>query len=259
MRTASDALLAQSLDGLLDAVSPSFLTAFLLPALVHYPDPGTDTHDGNGGGAAAANGGEGGTESESGPFFLLPDHHFAAAATTTAPNGSGSADAGGEAGRLAWARHRQLYAPLLVRLQRRYPGFAPALDRRLALGGGPGAAEAPTNGAVSYGRWRAHLRTRDWHSHFGYGRGEALFALRRAPGVRFNLRDKPPENWTQPEVEFMLGPASAASVGEGLGLVAAVVDGEGRGEGGQGEEGEGKDDDWALCEEWRACPLGSEL
>lgn len=253
VRTASDALLAETLDGLLEAVSPSFLTAFLLPALVHYPSPSPSPPYEHGGGSGAATATATATneaEDDGGShYFLLPDHQLTASASPA------STDA--EAERLAWARHRQLYAPLLVRLQRRFPGFAHALDRRLALG--EQAQEAEAAGCVCvcvcvYGRWRAHLRTRDWHSHFAYGRQEALFALRRAPGVRFNLRDKPPENWTQPEVEFMLGLASASCLGEGLGLVVKE-----QGDGGDEEEEGEDDDDWALCKDWRACPLGSEL
>ena len=244
VRTASDALLADALDGLLDAVSPSFLTAFLLPALVHYPSPSpSNDHGGGGSGAATATATNEAEDDGSSHYFLLPDHQLTASASPA------STDA--EAERLAWARHRQLYAPLLVRLQRRFPGFAHALDRRLALGKQAQEAEAACCVCV-YGRWRAHLRTRDWHSHFTYGRQEALFALRRTPGVRFNLRDKPPENWTQPEVEFMLGPASASCFREGLGRVVKEQDD-------GGDEDEEEDDDWALCEDWRACPLGSEL
>lgn len=239
VRTASDALLAEALDGLLDAVSPSFLTAFLLPALVHYPNPRPP--DEHGCWAMSATNEE---DDDSSHYFLLPDHQLTASASPV------STDA--EAERLAWARHRQLYAPLLVRLQRRFPGFAHALDGRLAQGEHAQEAEAAGCVCVLYGRWRAHLRTRDWHSHFAYGRQEALFALRRAPGVRFNLRDKPPENWTQREMEFMLGPASASCLGEGLGLVVKE-------QGGEGDNEEEEDDDWALCEDWRACPLGSEL
>jgi hypothetical protein len=227
VRTASDALLAEALDALLDAVSPTFLTAFLLPALVRRPSPGD----------ASANG-----RSGSEAFFLLPDARLSAAIDANAQ-------------RLAWARHRQLYLPLLVRLQRRFPGFSHALYRRLLV-----ALPPPDGGdcGYGYGRWVGHLKTRDWHSHFPHGRHEALFALRRAPGISFNLRDKPPENWTQPETEFMLGPASVNCVQRGLGLNPEEVL---VGQGGVTVDGEEEEEteDWARCEDWGSCPIGSEL
>lgn len=239
VRTPSDDRLAAVLDRVVKAVSPSsFLTAFFLPALVHHPNAAATT-------AAALASGGGGKQAEQlldDPYFLLPDTRLAASA------GHGT---DGEALRLAWARHRQLYLPLLVRLQRRYPGFASSLRRRLLLLGT--TTDSSSSYAIKYGRWAQQLLTRDWHSHFAYGRGEALFSLRRAPGISFNLRDKPPENWTQPEADFMLAPASVDCLRRGLGS------GLEEGEGGKEEEGEGQDDEggWAVCERWAACPIGS--
>ncbi len=235
MRTASDDRLADSLAGLLDAISPTFLSAFLLPALVRT----TTTTSGS---SSSSHNDTDAADDDAAPFFLLPDARLFA--------GVGGDDTAQR--RLVWAAHRRLFLPLLVRLQRRFPGFAPALHRRLLhltttttpLHGGRRDRQQQGGG---YESWAAYLRTRDWHAHFAYGRGEALFALRRAPGVRFNLRDKPPENWTQAEAEFMLGPASAACVRLGLGLVEW-----------DGDEGEGEGE-WAVCEGWQPCPIGSEL
>jgi hypothetical protein len=94
-----------------------------------------------------------------------------------------------------WLRHRRLCCPLLVRLQRQYSGLGAALDQALR------GAEGPSR---TYGRWRAYLRTRDWHSHFEHGRACAVFALTmgRDP-ILFNLRDKPVEAWTAAEGAFM--------------------------------------------------------
>ena len=185
------------------------------------------------------------------------------------------------------AKHRQLYAPLLIRLQRKYPGFAHALFFRLAAsssgsssrltegggggvtaGIGPAAGAAAAAGAASaaaspsssssspspytYSMWLSYLQSKDWHSHFPYGRSEALFTLRRAPGIRFNLRDKSPGGWTSAEREYMYSSASLSVLREGLGLGLGVrmreVEEEGEEEGG-----------WVRCKEWVPCPLGGPV
>jgi hypothetical protein len=264
-------------------VTASFVSAFLLPALVR---------DGGGGGEREEQEKEKGGEKkeEGGPVrqevFLLPDHELEALGGTIAA--AGTAAAAAIPNHIHINKHRQLYAPLLVRLQRRFPGFANGLFLNLAAvtqrgeataaagaaaaagdGKGVGAEEGERRsrrGAPTYKSWLTYLQSRDWHSHFSYGRHEALFTLRRAPGIQFNLRDKPPENWTSAETDFMQAPASEAVLREGLGLVVSLavtsththtatpVLLEQQEEGG-GEREEG----WSRCEAWVPCPIGGPV
>ncbi len=217
--TPSDTRLAEALEGLLGSVTASFLTAFLLPALVPVEESPDDT-------AAAS-------------FFLLPDKALdSQAAALTA-----------EASLLFIAKHRQLYTPLLVRLQRRFPGFAHTLFLRMA----DVTSTQKDKGGPTYQMWLAYLQSRDWHSHFAHGRHDALFTLRRAPGIQFNLRDKPPENWTSAETDFMQGKASKAVLREGLGLTARCL------KRSVEETGGGEGSGWRRCKSWIPTPLGGPV
>jgi len=271
IKTASDARLAEALDGLLASVTASFLTTFLLPALVRV--------------APEQNSSSSSSSSSSASFFLLPDQILeteAAATTATAPTTTTlQIQKPPEIKAMHEAKHRQLYAPLLIRLQRKFPGFAHALFFRLAasnsntsthqneaaagvIAGAAGAATAtspssppssPPPSPYTYSMWLSYLQSKDWHSHFPYGRSEAFFTLRRAPGIRFNLRDKSPGSWTSAEREYMYAPASLPVLRQGLGLGVGVG-------GGGGEEEEGGEDEeggWVRCEEWVPCPLGGPV
>eukprot|EP00952_Eustigmatos_sp_NYUAD-ZCMA_P013147 52435-Eustigmatos_ZCMA.PRE.1 len=63
-----------------------------------------------------------------------------------------------------------------------------------------------------FSAWRSYFCSRDWHSHLDYGRDCADFSIQQGrrmgatfavAGIRFNLRDKPPESWTPAEAAFM--------------------------------------------------------
>jgi len=282
IKTASDARLAEALDGLLASVTASFLTTFLLPALVRVgPEENSSSPS---------------SSTSSASFFLLPDHILeteAAAAITTTTTTSLQIQTPPEIKAMHETKHRQLYAPLLIRLQRKYPGFAHALFFRLAAsssgsssrlteGGGGGnttgigpatgaaaagegaaAAASPSSSSSSpspytYSMWLSYLQSKDWHSHFPYGRSEASFTLRRAPGIKFNLRDKSPGSWTSAEREYMYSSACLSVLREGLGLGLGVRMGEVE-EGGEAAEEEEEEEGWARCKEWVPCPLGGPV
>lgn len=283
IKTASDARLAEALDGLLASVTPSFVTTFLLPALVRIsPEESSSS-----------------SSSPETSFFLLPDHHLeaeaaavAASAVSTKPTTFPTTilHTPPEIKAMHEAKHRQLYAPLLIRLQRKFPGFAHSLFSRLAATGmvqcregkrvtvgeeekaartAESEAAAEEGGVTSppspttspfpytYSMWLSYLRSKDWHSHFAYGRSEALFALRRAPGIRFNLRDKAQGSWTSAEREYMCSPACLPVQTQGLGLGPWVGVGEEEVEEEKGEEGE--EEGWVRCKEWMPCPLGGPI
>eukprot|EP00624_Nannochloropsis_granulata_P003818 evm.model.NODE_29350_length_8963_cov_36.581165.2 len=103
--------------------------------------------------------------------------------------------------------------------------------------------------------WLSYLQSKDWHSHFAYGRSEALFALRRAPGIRFNLRDKAQGSWTSAEREYMHSPSCLSVRRQGLGLGLGVAVGEEKEE----EEEEEEEEGWMKCKEWVPCALGGPV
>ncbi|EWM24302.1 las1-like family expressed [Nannochloropsis gaditana] len=275
IRTASDTHLAEALQALLCSVTPSFLTTFLLPALVCIPHGRVGQDDIV-------------RPSSWGECFLLPDSELedrASGVTAKCSSTEGCLPVSAELKTLQAIKHRRLYIPLLVRLQRRFPCFARSLFFRLvspmggglkwrgAGGKGPGtesegarATEAAhfssSLPAPTFGMWVSYLQSRDWHSHFPYGRAEATFTLRRASGIRFNLRDKASASWTTAESDFMLSRASGGVLRRGLGLGVGSKGRKGRegregGEGGEG--GRGGDEGWTLCQEWIPSPLGGPV
>ena len=189
--SACDRLISEALDGIAASVNPTFVASFLVPALLE----GLGT--------------EGGGDEEPGVHsFLLPDERLLERSWSSFPSPPIFSQGQGQgAEQRAWLRHRQLYTPLLVRLERSYPGFAAALRTQLLLGHGSNKAGMGST-KLSYGLWVTYLGSRDWHSHFEYGRACAAYSLRCGPSsIRFNLRDKPPDCWTPNESAFMQEPA----------------------------------------------------
>lgn len=198
---SNDKLLYEALESFRATLPPSSITHFLIPLLIAGPpvpsqavaagqagaealssDARPPAEEGASAMAVDGEAGEAGYPEE-GEAFLLSDEGLSR-----------------EEGLLETVkfRHRLLFVPLLLALERTYTGFVTSLLTHLTEDTLQGSRRA-------WGMWTAYLLCRDWHSHFPKARGLAGFQLRGA--IRFSLRDKAPDKWTTAEAGHMAAPA----------------------------------------------------
>lgn len=205
---SNDKLLYEALESFRATLPPSSITHFLIPLLIAgppVPPPAVEAGQAGGaaqGGASEAMSSDASPAAEEGASAMAVDGEAGEAGYPEEGEAFLLSDEGlsREEGLLETVkfRHRLLFVPLLLALERTYTGFVTSLLTHLAEDSLQGSGRA-------WGMWTAYLLCKDWHSHFPKARGLAGFQLRGA--IRFSLRDKAPDKWTTAEAGHMAAPA----------------------------------------------------